>query len=125
MLYPVVTRYYPLLPVVTRYLLDIICYPNFNGRLGAIHISDVRPCFYSYKIISQIFIVIVKILLNIRYDLLSSGSCASFAIISQAVSYVQTSLEGETSTTPVVFSLLLKYLSNIYCFSEHNVTYKT
>ena len=24
----------------------MICYPNFNGRLGAIHISDVRPCFF-------------------------------------------------------------------------------
>ena len=24
----------------------MICYPNFNGRLGAIHISDVRPCFH-------------------------------------------------------------------------------
>ena len=23
----------------------MICYPNFNGRLGAIHISDVRPCY--------------------------------------------------------------------------------
>ena len=24
----------------------MICYPNFNGRLGAIHISDMRPCFF-------------------------------------------------------------------------------
>ena len=45
---PVETRRHPLLPVVTRYLLDMICYPNFNGRLGAIHISDVRPCFYMF-----------------------------------------------------------------------------
>ena len=25
----------------------MICYPNFNGRLGAIHISDVQPCSYA------------------------------------------------------------------------------
>ena len=27
----------------------MICYPNFNGRLGAIHISDVRPCFNLFQ----------------------------------------------------------------------------
>ena len=26
----------------------MICYPNFNGRLGTIHISDVRPCCSAY-----------------------------------------------------------------------------
>ena len=35
------------------YILDMICYPNFNGLLGAIQIYDVRPCLQlnirSYK----------------------------------------------------------------------------
>ena len=44
----------------------------------------------------------MNILSHILYDLLSSDSCASFAINAVSVSELQTSVEGETSTPPPV-----------------------
>ena len=43
----------------------MICYPNFNGRLGAIQISDVRPCFFSLNIIDIRSDKIMNVLLNV------------------------------------------------------------
>ena len=51
--------------------------------------------FNFYKIIYQIFIVLVNTLLHIRHELLSSGSYASFASPPFSVTQLQIELFGE------------------------------
>ena len=41
---------YLLFQYTCSYILYMIGYLNFNGLLGAIHISDVRPCFSWHRI---------------------------------------------------------------------------
>ena len=55
----------------------------------------------------------MNILSHILYDLLSSDSCASFAITAVSVSYLQTSVEGEMSTPHVIFFSTIQFTNGI------------
>ena len=68
----------------------------------------------------------MNILSHILYDLLSSHSCASFATPPVSESQLQTSVEGETSTPPVIFffySIHERYLFNIFQGLNQVLTY--